>query len=125
MPNDIALSLLFASLYSWGFVSASIVRMITSNSAESMMYLPLFLMRGKGYLVLSLVNIALLVSQVILLVSIFVSFSWKEALVVLGWALLFMVLIQVLLGFVLRNIAVRYVACGVLTIIFSVRVIAY
>ena len=119
------LPLLLASIYSWGFVSASIIRMITSNSAESMMYLPLVLMRGRGYLMLSVVNVALLISQVTLLILMFVIFSLKDALVMLGWSLLLIVLIQVLLGLMLRNIILRYLVCAVLTIVFGIRAIAY
>lgn len=89
------------------------------------MYLPLVLMRGRGYLMLSVVNIALLISQVALLILIFVISSLKDALVMLGWALLFVVLIQVLFGFVLKNILLRYLTCAALTIVFGIRAIAY
>jgi hypothetical protein len=114
---DIPLSLLMASVYLWGVTSANIIRVIMRGGSASISVLPLWAAGRRGYMVLSLVNIALLISQIGVFVGVFFVLPFKAALVTFGFSLVLMAAIHIVLSVIAKNIMVRYFFFAGMTVV--------
>jgi len=120
MISGIWLSIFMAALYSWGFFSNRMSSIARSD--EGILLLPLFLLNRKRIAALAVVNLTLALSQVALLLYILISFWFIAALVIIGWALFFMLIVQVALAIALKKIILKYLLCAVMTIAVGIRV---
>ena len=121
MSSDIWLSIFMGALYLWGAFSSKLNSI--ARSEEGILLLPLFLLQGQGNVMLTVVNIILALSQIALLLYVLISFWFLQALVTIGWALLVMLIVQVVLAVAFKNMFLKYLLCAVMTIVVGIKVL--
>jgi hypothetical protein len=122
MNSNIWLSIFLAALFLWAFSSAKVNKL--AHSGEGILALPLFVLQGPGIFVVTVINLILSLSQLALTVYIFINFWFLQALVILGLAILFVVIAQVVLVSLKIPMILQYFLCAVITIIVGIRVLA-